>query len=139
MAARSTASTVRDAMLQAGINVVQFVHEPLAALYAYLKDQSNLREKLAELNGKLVLVFDWGGGTLDLTVCQIAGGIATQVMNVGDNEVGGDFVDNAIRQFVIDKHFEENDIQEMPEVMPGAKAKLLEACERAPGASILVE
>jgi molecular chaperone DnaK (HSP70) len=126
-----TRVALRDAMLQAGINVVQFVHEPLAALYAYLKDQSNVREKLAELNGKLVLVFDWGGGTLDLTVCQIAGGIATQVMNVGDNEVGGDFVDNAIRQFVIDKHFEENDIQEMPEVMPGAKAKLLEACERA--------
>jgi molecular chaperone DnaK len=122
---------LRDAMLQAGINVVQFVHEPLAALYAYLKDQSNLRDKLAELNGKLVLVFDWGGGTLDLTVCQISRGIATQVMNVGDNEVGGDFVDNAIHQFVMEQHLEQNNIEEMPQLMPGAKAKLLEACERA--------
>lgn len=122
---------LRDAMLQAGINVVQFVHEPLAALYAFLKDQSNVEEKLAELEGKLVLVFDWGGGTLDLTVCQISNGIATQVMNKGDNEVGGDYVDSALRQYVIQTHLEENQVADKHPVTPGARAKLLDACERA--------
>src|SRR5207247_1284849 len=62
---------LREAANRAGIRVVQFVHEPLAALYAYLRSQSDYRRRLAELDGCRILVFDWGGGTLDLTLCQV--------------------------------------------------------------------
>lgn len=53
---------LREAARKAGISVVQFVHEPLAALYGYLRSQPNFRELVGELDGQRVLVFDWGGG-----------------------------------------------------------------------------
>src|SRR5262249_30556777 len=62
---------LREAARKAGIGIVQFVHEPLAALYAYLRSKADYRRRLAELDGCRILVFDWGGGTLDLTLCQV--------------------------------------------------------------------
>ena len=82
--------TLREAMLNAGVYVETFVHEPLAALYGYFKDQPNTRDVLAYYDGKMVLVFDWGGGTLDLTLCKIVNGSIVQVLNRGNNLVGGD-------------------------------------------------
>jgi molecular chaperone DnaK len=52
---------LREAARKAEIGVVQFVHEPLAALYAYLRSQADYRRRLAELDQARVLVFDWGG------------------------------------------------------------------------------
>ncbi len=122
---------LRDALLQAGIHVKQFVHEPLAALYGYLRDQENPAEKLQLLDGKMVLVFDWGGGTLDLTLCYIKDGSITQVMNKGDNEVGGDYVDEAIRNYVVAQHLDKFKLDIAPPVTPGARASLLQECEKA--------
>ena len=84
---------LRDAALKAGIRIVQFVHEPLAALYAYLRDQESFGRAVAQLNDKLVLVFDWGGGTLDLTLCRLSGNTLSQVANLGDRNIGGDRFD----------------------------------------------
>ena len=61
---------LREAARKAGIGIVQFVHEPLAALYAYLRSTTDYRRRLAELDGCRILVFDWGGGTLDLTLAK---------------------------------------------------------------------
>jgi molecular chaperone DnaK len=61
---------LREAAKKAGIGIVQFVHEPLAALYAYLRSTTDYRRRLAELDGCRILVFDWGGGTLDLTLAK---------------------------------------------------------------------
>ena len=63
--------SLREAARKAGVGVVQFVHEPVAALYAYLRSQPDTSHELAHLEGRTVLVFDWGGGTLDLTLCRI--------------------------------------------------------------------
>jgi molecular chaperone DnaK (HSP70) len=80
---------LRQAAQKAGIRIHQFVHEPLAALYGCLRGRPNFRQELANLDRRLVLVFDWGGGTLDITLCQLQNGILTQVFNDGDDEVGG--------------------------------------------------
>jgi molecular chaperone DnaK len=81
---------------------VQFVHEPVAALYAYLRSQEDIGRELARLEGRSVLVFDWGGGTL--TLCRIQGGSIMQVVNLGDNEVGGDRFDERLRNLLRSKH-----------------------------------
>jgi len=126
-----TRKELRDALLRAGIHVEQFVHEPLAALYAFLKDHPNFEEVMSLYQGKLALVFDWGGGTLDLTLCHVIEGAVTQIMNVGDNNVGGDYIDEAIRDFIVSKYMEMNSLEDSLDVNPGARAKLLHACERA--------
>jgi molecular chaperone DnaK len=126
-----TRKKLRDALLQAGIHVVQFVHEPLAALYGYFKDQDDFKHTLSTYQGRLALVFDWGGGTLDLTLCRVVGGAVTQIMNLGDNEVGGDYVDEAILNYVLEKHAENENVPAGSVVEAGARAKLLNACEKA--------
>lgn len=70
---------MRQAALKAGIGVIQFVHEPVAALHGYLRAQPDYRRVLDRLEGRSVLVFDWGGGTLDVTLCRIQGGSIMQI------------------------------------------------------------
>lgn len=122
---------LRDALMQAGINIVQFVHEPLAALYCHFRQTSQAKEKYSDYADELALVFDWGGGTLDLTLCQLGRESIAQIANFGDNEVGGDFIDEAILRYVIQAHLENHGIKSDIDVNPGAKAKLLEQCEKA--------
>jgi molecular chaperone DnaK len=95
---------LREAARKAGIGVVQFVHEPLAALYSYLRSQRDYRRRLAELDGCRVLVFDWGGGTLDLTLCQVQRDQIVQIANLGDDDVGGDRFDELVRNHARDAH-----------------------------------
>ena len=119
---------LRDALMQAGINIVQFVHEPLAALYAHFREPERGARSYRELADELALVFDWGGGTLDLTLCHLGKGTISQIANFGDNEVGGDYIDEAMMRFVLEEVGSENaDLA----VAPGARAKLLEQCEEA--------
>ena len=84
---------LRQAATKAGIQVSYFVHEPLAALYGYFKEIRETGTTLHDFEGRYVLVFDWGGGTLDLTLCQIRGGVLHQIKNAGDPDIGGDRFD----------------------------------------------
>jgi len=121
---------LREAAGKAGIGVVQFVHEPVAALYAYLRSKAELGRELARLEGRSVLVFDWGGGTLDLTLCRIQGGAIMQVANLGDNEVGGDRFDERLRNHLRAKHATAHGIEDITTLeQPGMAAKLLHQCE----------
>jgi len=122
--------SLREAAKKAGLGVVQFVHEPVAALYAYLRSKTDLSRELARLEGRSVLVFDWGGGTLDLTLCKIQGGSIMQVANLGDNEVGGDLFDERLRNLLRTKHAAAHDIEDITALeQPGMAAKLLHQCE----------
>ena len=125
--------TLREAMLNAGVYVETFVHEPLAALYGYFKDQPNTRDVLAYYDGKMVLVFDWGGGTLDLTLCKIVNGSIVQVLNRGNNLVGGDYLDDAILSHVTDEHARKFGLSAESKLTtnPGMRAKLITQCEQA--------
>ena len=70
---------LREAANKAGFRIWQFVHEPLAALYAFLRSDPEFNRRLAELEGRVVLVFDWGGGTLDLTLCKFSAGTFVRI------------------------------------------------------------
>lgn len=123
---------LREAARKAGIAVEQFVHEPLAALYGWLRPQSDYARKLAHLEGRRVLVFDWGGGTLDLTLCLIRGRKMIQLANRGDNDVGGDFFDAIILTHVREKHSAEHGIENISQYeTPESRARLLAQCELA--------
>lgn len=89
---------LRKAFSKADINVVQFVHEPFAALYGYFRSLENMENEIRRLDGRHVLVVDWGGGTLDLTLCLIKNGGIFQVKIGGSEEVGGDIFDRVIRE-----------------------------------------
>ncbi len=121
---------LRQAARKAGIGVVQFVHEPVAALYAYLRSQEDIGRELARLEGRSVLVFDWGGGSLDLTLCRILGGSIMQVVNLGDNQVGGDRFDDRLRNLLRAKHGKAHGLEDVPALeQPGMAAKLLHQSE----------
>src|SRR6185312_5712556 len=86
--------------------------------------------ELGKLEGKSVLVFDWGGGTLDLTLCRIQGGAIMQIANLGDNEVGGDRFDERLRNFLRAKHAAAHGLEDVSRLeQPGVAAKLLHQCE----------
>ncbi len=123
----------RNALLNIGVHVDLFIHEPLAALYGYFRGHDNFEEMLRSYEGKLLLVFDWGGGTLDLTLCKIINGALVQVLNRGNNLVGGDYLDEAILKYVLDKHAQKHDwtVDSLPSENPGMRARLLLECERA--------
>jgi len=123
---------LREAARKAGIGVEQFVHEPLAALYGWLRSQAEYAKMLAELEGRRVLVFDWGGGTLDLTLCLIRGRKMIQLANAGDNEVGGDYFDDLIRNRVREIHAAQHGIENITQYeTPESRTRLLASCERA--------
>ena len=124
--------SLRRAARKAGIGVVRFVHEPAAALYAWIRAQPDHQSVLAQLENRVVLVFDWGGGTLDLSVCRILGGVVMQIANRGNDEIGGDRFDELLRNHIRDKHRERYSIGDMAaREQPGAAAALLNQCELA--------
>ncbi len=123
---------LREAASAAGIHVDQFVHEPLAALYGHLRPKPDFHQQLAALRDQVVLVFDWGGGTLDLTLCRFETGALVQIQSLGNDLVGGDRFDERIQNFVKEKHAQEHGLTTWPGETDGAaQARLLEECEIA--------
>ena len=122
---------LREAASAAGICVDQFVHEPLAALYGHLRPKPDFRRQLAALRDQVVLVFDWGGGTLDLTLCRFESGALVQIQSLGNDLVGGDRFDERIVNFVKDRHAKAHGLTTWPGESDGARARLLEECEIA--------
>ncbi len=122
---------LREAAREAGLAVHQFVHEPLAALYAYLRGDNRLTALAARLGESPVLVVDWGGGTLDLTVCRLQNQTLVQLQNRGEHRVGGDRFDELLRNFVRQEHAEAHNLAALEPMQVGASARLLTQCELA--------
>lgn len=121
---------LRAAARKAGIGVIQFVHEPAAALYAWIRSQKDWRKALAHLEGRVVLVFDWGGGTLDLTLCRVLGGTIVQMRSEGDDEVGGDRFDERLRNLARERHARSHHLEDVLALEgAGMAARLLTQCE----------
>ena len=123
-------SLLRDAFRAAGISIVQFVHEPLAALYGYLRSQVDIAATIRKFDRKLVLVFDWGGGTLDLTLCRVVDGMLVQVGNDGTDDVGGDLFDEEIRNEVEKRVRAKLNHAGDVQVHEDARTRLMHECER---------
>ncbi|MFB6159046.1 MAG: molecular chaperone DnaK [Candidatus Nanohalobium sp.] len=91
----------KDAGEIAGLEVERILNEPTAAALAYgLDDESE----------KTVLVYDFGGGTFDVTVLEMGDGIYEVQSTEGDNDLGGDDFDQEIIDWVLEKFEDENSI-----------------------------
>ena len=122
---------LREAARMAEIAIEQFVHEPFAALYGYARRSGAAGEMLERLQGRLALVFDWGGGTLDLTLCERIGDMLVQVQNTGNSQIGGDTFDERLMHLTVSRHMKRYGWVKRREMVPGQKAKLLASCELA--------
>jgi molecular chaperone HscA len=82
----------KDAAKLAGLNVLRLLNEPTAAAVAYGLDQS------AE---GVVAIYDLGGGTFDISILRLTGGVFEVLATGGDTALGGDDFDHAIASWVI--------------------------------------
>ncbi|MEM3241201.1 MAG: molecular chaperone DnaK, partial [Candidatus Micrarchaeaceae archaeon] len=111
----------KDAAEIAGLEVIRLVNEPTAACLAYGIDKAQ--------TGQKILVYDFGGGTLDVTIMEFGGGVFEVKSTSGDTQLGGTDMDLAIMGFLqkeISKQFGV-DISKDPQAMQ----RLREASERA--------
>ena len=85
----------KDAGEIAGLEVVRLVNEPTAACLAYGLDKADREMK--------ILVYDLGGGTLDVTIMEFGKGVFEVKATSGDTQLGGTDMDNAILTFLLDE------------------------------------
>lgn len=83
----------KDAGLIAGLEVKRIINEPTAASLAYGIDKLNESQK--------ILVFDLGGGTLDVTIMDFGEGVFEVVSTSGDTHLGGTDMDEAIIKYLL--------------------------------------
>ncbi|PWV20944.1 putative heat shock protein 70 (hsp70) [Trypanosoma cruzi] len=86
----SQRQATKDAGTIAGMEVLRIINEPTAAAIAYGMD------KKADKGEKVVLIFDLGGGTFDVTLLTIDGGIFEVKATAGDTHLGGEDFDNRL-------------------------------------------
>jgi molecular chaperone DnaK len=111
----------KDAGTIAGLEVVRLVNEPTAASMAYGLDKSDKDHK--------IIVFDLGGGTLDVTIMEFGEGVFEVKSTSGDTQLGGTDMDNTLINFIA-KDFEKKEGIDLTE-NPTAMQRLREAAEKA--------
>ena len=82
----------KDAGRIAGLKVERIVNEPTAAALAYGLDNEAQQK---------VMVFDLGGGTFDVSIIEIGGGVVEVIATSGDNHLGGDDFDKAVADYLL--------------------------------------
>jgi L1 cell adhesion molecule like protein len=82
----------KDAGKLAGLNILRIINEPTAAAIAY---------GLNETRERNVLVYDLGGGTLDVTILTIDNGVFEVKSTSGDTHLGGEDFDHAMRDYIL--------------------------------------
>lgn len=114
----------------AGLNVRHIINEPTAAALAYGIGQ--LRQHRGDGHDeRVVLVFDLGGGTLDVSVLVMSGGLLRVVSTAGDNHLGGDDIDEMLAEEIV-RGFEAEtgaDLREDPATYARIRAAAREAKE----------
>ena len=120
--------SLRKAAAEAGIGVTTFIHEPFAAIIGYFftkEDKSTIEEvfeDLNTLNGKFLLTFDWGGGTLDITVVKVENGKMIEKGTAELTDKAGDKFDEEIAVWAWDK-FESKYKDKYPKAILNQKKK----------------
>ena len=89
----------------AGLNVIQIINEPTAAAIAY-----GLQQPSQNKNKKNICVFDFGGGTFDVTILEIKNKTFSVKASEGDSHLGGTDIDNLLVKHCINEFKKENDI-----------------------------
>merc|ERR1712095_90519 len=120
----SQRQATKDAGVIAGLNIIRIINEPTAAAIAYGLDKKRTGDK--ESN---VLIFDLGGGTFDVSILSIEGGIFEVKSTAGDTHLGGEDFDNRL----VDHFVSEFKRKHMKDISGNKRAlrRLRTACERA--------
>jgi molecular chaperone DnaK len=111
----------KDAGTIAGLEVLRIINEPTAAALAYGLDKQNREE--------LILVFDLGGGTFDVSILQLGNGVFEVKATSGNNHLGGDDFDNVIVRWMIKTFYAQEEIDLRTDKM--ALQRMREAAEKA--------
>ncbi len=110
----------KDAGKIAGLNVLRIINEPTAAALAYGLD------KQKEMT---ILVFDFGGGTFDVSILELSDGVFEVKSTSGNNHLGGDDVDEAIIDWLVESFKKDTGINLREDKI--ALQRLKEAAEKA--------
>lgn len=111
----------KDAGTIAGLEVLRIINEPTAAALAFGLDKKDQEQ--------LILVFDLGGGTFDVSILQLGGGVFEVKATSGNNHLGGDDFDNAIVRWLVEQFQTEEKIDITQDKI--AMQRLREAAEKA--------
>jgi molecular chaperone DnaK len=111
----------KDAGAIAGLDVVRIINEPTAAALAYGLDKAGESQK--------ILVFDLGGGTLDVTIMDFSDGVFEVMSTSGDTALGGSDMDEALTNYVIKQFQNETGIDLSKD--HAAFVRVREAAEKA--------
>lgn len=96
---QSQRMSTQDAGKIAGLNVLRIINEPTAASLAFDLDNRTVEERN-------ILVFDFGGGTFDVSVLTIGGGINEVKSTSGDTHLGGQDLDNLFVDYCVNLYKE---------------------------------
>ncbi|MFA6535456.1 MAG: molecular chaperone DnaK [Candidatus Babeliales bacterium] len=112
--------STKDAGRIAGLDVKRIINEPTAAALAYGMDKKT---------NEIIAVFDFGGGTFDISVLEVGDGVVEVKSTNGDTMLGGDNIDEKIINFLVDEFKKENGIDLRNDKL--ALQRLKEAAEKA--------
>ena len=111
----------KDAGTIAGLDVVRIINEPTAASLAFGLDKTKEDMK--------ILVFDFGGGTLDVTIMEMGGGVFEVMSTSGDTQLGGTDMDKVVIDYVLDEFKKKEGVDLSKDST--AMARIREAAEKA--------
>ncbi|MCM8760128.1 MAG: molecular chaperone DnaK [Candidatus Omnitrophica bacterium] len=111
----------KDAGTIAGLEVVRLINEPTAASFAYGLDKLQ-----AELK---ILVFDFGAGTLDVTIMEMMAGVFKVLSTHGDTQLGGTDMDEVLIRYIVEEFKKESGIDVSKDKM--AMQRIKESAEKA--------
>ncbi|USN45299.1 MAG: molecular chaperone DnaK [Candidatus Woesearchaeota archaeon] len=120
----SQRQATKDAGKIAGLEVLRIINEPTAASLAYGLDKGN---------DHTIMVFDFGGGTFDVSVLELGDGVFEVKSTSGDNHLGGDDIDELIidyiasefkKQYTVDLREDKTSMQRLKEAAEKAKIEL---------------
>jgi heat shock protein 1/8 len=117
----SQRQATKDAGKIAGLNVLRIINEPTAAAIAY-----KLHEKTSD--EKNVLIYDLGGGTLDVTVLTMDEGVLNVKSTSGDTHLGGEDFDNKMSDYCL-VEFAKKSFKPKTTLTPDETKKLTKHCE----------
>ncbi len=110
----------KDAGKIAGLDVKRIINEPTAAALAYGLDNESEQK---------IMVYDLGGGTFDVSIIEIGDGVIEVLATNGDTHLGGDDIDNAVAQYMLDDFKQKEGIDLSGDKM--AMQRIKEAAEKA--------
>jgi len=116
----SQRQATKDAGKIAGLEVLRIVNEPTAAALAYGLDKKK---------DETIAVYDFGGGTFDISILEVGEGVVEVKSTNGDTHLGGDNIDQRIIDWIVDEFIKDQGIDLSQDKM--ALQRLKEAAEKA--------